>query len=263
MNKKEQLLSNVKTLALKALSKGKTQKEVAEMYGVDRTTILRWTKREDLKLLDRKQGTGRKTKLGRLHIEWIIELIKGKATKFGFETDLWTSPRIQKVFNKKNNLNISLDTIQRFLNKAGFTDRKPEKRYYQDDKFKRLKQEWFKKEKSKIFKFAKEKRAVIYYEDEANINLLHVLEANPSHEITKNFSSVSTISVISSGGNLLFKLYDKKITSVEIIDFFEQLLIQHRRRNLVLVMDNANLPISDKVNKFLIKHERLHVFSNF
>jgi len=234
---------------------------------VNRTTIARWVKRDKEKQLNRKEGTGRPPKIDPEKVSWILELTMDDATKHGFETDFWTCSRILKVFMKKFNIKVSIDTIQRLLTKAGFSYHKPEKRYYDDEELKQKKSEWFKNERVRILKFAKKNKAVVYCEDEASINLSPILGktwakkgTTPIVNVTKNRGSISAISAISSGGNLLFKLYDKKVTSIEIIAFLKQILIYHKGRNLVVVMDNATSHKSKKVNEFIQSQHRLTVF---
>ena len=55
-------------------------------------------------------------------------------------------------------------------------------------------------------------------------------------------------------------MHQKRITSVEIIDFLAQLLMHHKYRNLVVVMDQAPPHTSRKTTSFIYGQKRLHVF---
>ena len=73
-------------------------------------------------------------------------------------------------------------------------------------------------------------------------------------------ASISEISAISNSGRLEFTLHDKSIKSDEIINFMKQLLKQHSRRHLVIVMDQARPHVSKKNIKFINSQRRLHVY---
>jgi hypothetical protein len=57
--------------------------------------------------------------------------------------------------------------------------------------------------------------------------------------VTGTQGGVSAMSALSGQGRLLFRLFDKRIGSAEVIDFLDQMLQFHKRRHLVVVMDQA------------------------
>jgi transposase len=72
---------------------------------------------------------------------------------------------------------------------------------------------------------------------------------------------VAALSAISKQGHLLFALHQKRIASEEIIHFLAQMLRHHRRRHLVVMMDNARPHTSQKTMGFIDSQPRLHVFN--
>jgi transposase len=68
------------------------------------------------------------------------------------------------------------------------------------------------------------------------------------------------MSAINAQGRLVFRLYDKRITSVEVIEFLRQLLREHPRRHVVVVMDQAPPHTSKQTAAFIGGQRRLHVF---
>lgn len=52
----------------------------------------------------------------------------------------------------------------------------------------------------------------------------------------------------------------KRIASAEVIDFLSQMLKYHRRRHLVVVMDQAPPHVSKATKAFIESQQRLHVF---
>ncbi len=55
-------------------------------------------------------------------------------------------------------------------------------------------------------------------------------------------------------------LHDKTITSKEVIYFLGQMLKYHKRRHVVVVIDNAPPHIAKRVKNFILQQKRLHVF---
>ena len=68
------------------------------------------------------------------------------------------------------------------------------------------------------------------------------------------------MSAITGRGGLIFRLHEKRITSVEIVDFLSQMLRHHPRRHLVVVMDQAPPHVSHKTMAFIETQRRMHVF---
>lgn len=111
-------------------------------------------------------------------------------------------------------------------------------------------------------------RAILYFQDEANVSLTALLAKTwapcgktPKQKVTGHRGSVSVQSAIAGSGQLLFRLHDKRIASQEVIDFLSQMLTHHRRRHLVVVMDNAPPHVSKKTLAYIESQPRLHVFN--
>ena len=83
----------------------------------------------------------------------------------------------------------------------------------------------------------------------------------PKQKVTGKRGGVSAMSAITSRGRLIFRLHDKRIASQEVMDFLAQMLKHHRRRHLVVVMDQAPPHTSKKTKAFINPQNRLHVFN--
>ena len=68
------------------------------------------------------------------------------------------------------------------------------------------------------------------------------------------------MSALSGQGRLLFRLFDKRICSGEVIDFLAQMLRFHKGRHLVVVMDQAKPHTSRATTNYINTQRRLHVF---
>jgi transposase len=68
------------------------------------------------------------------------------------------------------------------------------------------------------------------------------------------------MSAISGNGSLVFRLYEKRIASSEIIQFLQQILDYHKRRHIIVIMDQAPCHVSKMTTKYIQSKKRLHVF---
>ena len=128
-------------------------------------------------------------------------------------------------------------------------------------------QQWRRTKLPKIRAAVRKYRAILYFQDEANISLTALLGKTwaprgktPKQTVTGKRGGVSAMSAITRRGRLIFRLHEKRITSEEVIDFLSQMLRHHKRRHLVVVMDQAPPHVSHKTNAFIDGQPRLHVF---
>lgn len=258
----------IRVRAVEAVCRGLPVGEVADAYGVDRTTLFRWVTRFDdkgLSGLKRKTGSGRPRLLKDLNADGLLEIVLEPATAFGFETDLWTIGRLHRVIQEEYETTISHDTIWRRLREAGLTYQKPERQYFEMDE--EAREKWMETEAPKIRRTVKKYRALLYFQDEANVSLTAFLGKTwsprgytPRQKVTGKRGGVAAISAINGLGRLIFKLQEKRINSDDVIAFLGQMLKHHRRRHLVVVMDQAPPHTSKKTMGYIEEQSRLHVF---
>ena len=256
----------IRRRAVKAVARGVPVGQVAESYNVDRSTIYRWVTRfEEVGDVARRPGSGRPRKLQELTEAQLRKIVLAPASQYGFETDLWTVGRLRGVLYETYGIPISKNTVWRRLREAGLTYQKPERQYFEIDEQQRRK--WLRYEVPKIRRAVKKYRAILYFEDESNISLTALLGKTwaprgqtPKAEVTGRRGSVSALSAISPRGRLLFRLHDKRIASAQVIEFLGQMLKHHKRRHLVVVMDQAPPHVSQKTQAYIETEERLHVF---
>lgn len=259
---------DLRSRAIEALRRGVPIGEVAFTFGFDRTTVFRWNKRFAATGeigLERKNGSGRPRKLQQVSVDAIKKIVLAPATKFGFETDLWTVGRLHAVLTKKFRIKLSQDTIWRRLREAGMTYQKPVREYHEVNYG--LRDEWLKTTVPKIKETIKKYRAILYFQDESNISLTAFLGKTwaprgqtPKVRVTGKRGGVSAMSAINGGGKLVFKLLEKRINTKEVIVFLKQMLAFHPKRHLVVVMDQAKPHTSKQMKQFLDDQPRLHVF---
>lgn len=269
---KAHLKTSIKERAVLNYAEGKmSAASIATLLGVSRETVHRWCRAKKAnKSLSRKQNprSGRQPKINAGNVQEILRILKHPATHYGYETEFWTTFRVQQICNKVLRLKISRMAIHRALKKLDHTYRKPETRYYSKNKDTEM-AKWRKTTVPKINRIIAKHRAILYFQDEANISLTATVAktwgargASLIKNVSPHRGSVSAISAISSSGNLVFNVHDhnKRYNSNDIINFLQQMLRQHRRRHLVVIMDRAPCHTSRKVRAFVELEKRLHVF---
>lgn len=241
---------------------------VAQAYGTDRTTIHRWLTRYDRDGdagLIRRPVTGRPKKLGNLDSAALRQVVMAPASEYGYDTDFWTTRRLIQVVFSAFQIELSKQTVMRRLHAAGLTYQKPEREYFELSEEER--QQWVRVEAPKIRSAVREHRALLYFQDEANVSLTALLAKTwapcgrtPKQPVTGKRGSVAAMSAITGRGQLIFRLHEKRIASPEVIEFLSQMLRHHPRRHLVVVMDQAPPHTSKATMQFIESQRRLHVF---
>ena len=260
---------DIRVRAVRACLSGMPVANVAKAYQTHRSTVHRWVVRYENenseKGLFRKPVSGRPRKLESLDELGLSSIVLKPASDFGYETDFWTCGRLLQVIRKEYEIEISKWTIWRRLREAGLTYQKPERKYFEADEAKR--QKWIEEELPHIIEIVKQYRAILYFEDESNISMTALLGKTwaprgktPVQRVTGNRGGISVMSAISKRGDLIFTLLEKRIASDEIIHFLKQILQHHKRRHIVVVMDQARPHTSKKTKAFIESQKRLHVF---
>lgn len=259
---------SIRANAVNAHLNGQSVDSISEMFGIHRATVYRWIdKYNESKSLKRSvnPGSGRPPILSNQQIKKLTKLILSPASKYGYETDFWTIRRIIEIAKRYLNVKISKTTMYEMLYNENYSYKKPEKRYYEADEDEQ--NEWIKRIIPKIKKCVKKHKGILYFEDESNVSLNAVLGKTwgpigqkTIHKSTGNRASVSAMSAISNDGRLIFTLHEKRITSVEIIQFLDQMLKHHSKRHIVVVMDKAPPHTSGITTRYIESKKRLHVF---
>jgi putative transposase len=260
---------DVRIRAVRAIvDDGLTIAAVARAYGTNRSTIHRWLERFTANGelgLKRPAVPGRPRKIATLDSEALIDIVFAPATEYGYETDFWTTRRLIQVIRDRFGVIISKQTMMRRLHEAGLTYQKPEREYLELSEEERA--EWRRLVLPKMRRAVRKYKAILYFQDEANVSLTALLGktwamrgCTPKQRVTGKRGGVSALSAITSGGQLIFRLHEKRVASDEVIDFLRQMLRHHPRRHLVVAMDQAPPHVSKKTMSYIDRQPRLHVF---
>ena len=259
---------DVRVRAVKAVQGGMAVGQAARAHGVDRTTLHRWLRRYDEEGdggLQRRPVSGRPRKLQSINGYNLKRIVMAPASRYGFETDLWTVGRVRAVLVDRFNDDVSEDTVWRRLREIGLTWQTPERQYFEADP--EIRRRWQEETIPKIRETLRKTEGILYCEDEASVCLTPLLGKTWAERgkprkvpVTGGRASIAAMSAISPKGRLVFQLHQKRITSDEVIDFLQQLLRHHPSRHVVVVMDQAKPHTSHKTKAFIESRARLHVF---
>lgn len=120
-NTQKHIPAHLKELVVKKfIFKENTSLELSKTYGVSKPTIYRWLKHfKERNSLNRVYNpkSGQQPKINKVNGDKIIGILIKPASEFGYETDFWTTLRIQQILKKQLKIKVSRKTIYRTLKK--------------------------------------------------------------------------------------------------------------------------------------------------
>ena len=249
-------------------SLGYSVRQISEIFGLNYFSVSHWFGKYRLqgkKSLRRRIAPGAPLTLDKEIMEWLTKVLVDPADKWGFTVPLWTGSMVRILLRKEKTIDLDRVTVWRYLRRMGLSFQKPETRYIQQNK--ELVKKWIRKEWPKINRWVNKNRAILYFEDESGISLSPVVGKTwapkgktPILRITGKRGGVLAMSAVSPSGRFRFRLQKGRINSGVIIRFLEQIMRSHKRRKIVVVMDQAPCHISKKVRAFVDARKNLKVF---
>lgn len=117
---------------------GLTYRQAAEAVGAVPSSVSDWMKayREGgaSGLAPKSEkGKNSESQLGPDDRARLAEMLREGATAHGFETELWTLSRVQKVIEREFDVSFSVGHVHRVLGEMGFSSQKPERRSREQD----------------------------------------------------------------------------------------------------------------------------------
>jgi transposase len=117
--------------AMDLLEDGLQPVEVANKLKVDRRSVRRWKaafRSQGPKAIKAKPSSGRPPKLDKQAKKDLEKRLLQGAKSAGFQTDLWTCPRIAKLIQSSFGVRYHVDHIGRLLHSLGWSPQKPQRR---------------------------------------------------------------------------------------------------------------------------------------
>jgi transposase len=122
--------------ALALLEQGLAPVTVAQRLGVDRRSVRRWKAavgRHGPDALRARRASGRPPKLSVQQHRRLERTLLAGAQAAGFESDLWTCPRVAQLIRQRFGIGYHVDHLGRLLRSLGWSPQRPERRARERD----------------------------------------------------------------------------------------------------------------------------------
>ena len=256
--------------AVAAVLEGRTQIEVAEVFGVTRQALGRWVKayrQEGPKALrakrkGRPKGGLLEAKQQRRIARMVIDRLPDQH-KLPFY--LWTREAVVQLIEKKLGVKLSVWTAGRYLKRWGFTPQKPIRRAYEQSPV--HVRRWLEEEYPRLKEQASIEKAEIFWGDEMGVRSDHACGRTygrrgmtPVIAATGERFGCNMISALSNRGRLYFMVFGRRFRAGVFLDFLRRLTRQCESK-VYLIVDRHPVHRSGDVKRWLVKHEdRLRLF---
>ena len=250
--------------ALELREKGWKVNKIAEAFGLSSGSVSHWftkVERNGKESLRSRKAKGKEPKINLEERLEIIEWVKEDARSFGFPTPLWTCKQIQILIKKRFEKTISISNVWELLRKANLTPQKPKKIAFEKDE--KAVEKWIREEWPKINAIVRRRQAMLYFQDEAGVSLIPYLRTTwapkgekPIIKVTGKKGGVCVSSAISPAGRMVFRIEKGRMTSETYIDFLAKIILQHPRRKVVVISDNAPIHKSKVIQSFLLSNQK-------
>ena len=254
---------DIRKKTVQAVINGKTQVEVARIFGVTRQAVGKWIKKyrkDGEKSLKAKQrGRPRGSSL----LPWQAAQIAKTVTDRNPEQlklpfYLWTREAVAQLIEKRFGIHLSIWTVGRYLVRWGFTPQKPVRRAYEQnpESVKR----WLEQEYPTLQKQAKEENALIYWGDEMGLRSDHATGRTygrcgqtPVIPGTGQRFGCNMISAINNRGHLNFMVFKSRFDNHVFLDFIKRMVRQIKRK-VFLIVDGHPVHHATSVRKWTEAH---------
>lgn len=223
---------------------------IAESFGVTTEAVYVWLKRartKGISSLRSSKALGPEPAMNREHFSELLKAIRRPASKHGYATDLWSGPRLRHFIRREFNVDYHRKHMPRLLRRLGLNFKFPERRALEQDPKKV--RDWKKRRLPQIFRFAKAKKALIFYADEALVSLIPYVgrtwafpQAKPIVRVSgRRGQHVGITAAVNAQGRMGFELTRERemFTAKVFLRFVRKLRREQPTRFIVLIVDGA------------------------
>jgi len=259
--------------AVRMLQRGATHAAVAEVIGVNVRTIAKWSARFQISgwqgLGERRRGRrpGEQMALSEAEQAEVIVVLRGKnPDQLQLPGVLWDRAAVRALIKKLFGIELTRQTVGVYLRKWGFSGKKPERRWAEQDPA-RVKA-WLEEEYPKIKARARKEGALLLFGDEMGVRAGQTAGKTYSPrgqraivKLTGKRFSANVISAVGADGTLVFDVFQGTCDELRFMDFLDKLLAHFPERNKIfLILDNAKFHKSAAIDLWLEDHPRLELF---
>jgi transposase len=252
-------LTELRKRGVDSVQEGQSPEIVAKALGINRVTIYGWLSRYrqgGWDALDAKKRGGRSPKLDGKAMQWIYKTLTNKnPLQLKFTFALWTARMVGQLIEQRLGINLSKASVCRLLGQLGLTPQRPVWRAYQQkpDEVQR----WLKKDYPRIKQLARQKKALIYFGDEAGVRSDHHAGTTwapkgrtPVVSSTGARFGLSLISAVSAQGEFRFMTVKGRVRAAQVMDFIKRLL-HGSHRMIFLIVDGHPVHKAKMVTRFI------------
>ena len=260
----------IRIKAVKAVLSGKSQVEVAALFGVTRQALGKWIKRFRHKgqaaLKAKRQG---RPKGGALKAWQSAQIAKSVIDKtpdqLKFPFYLWTREAVAQLIEQRFRLQVSVWTVGRYLKRWGFSPQKPIRRAIERNP--QAVKLWLEQEYPAIRQQATTDGAQILWGDEIGLRSGHCLGRSFSKKgdtpvilISGQRFGCNMISAITNQGRLNFMVFKGHFNTAVFLAFLKR-LVHHCPHKVFLIVDRHRAHRSAKVQQWVSKnHKHIRLF---
>ena len=257
-----EVLETFRFAAIKLKKSGVEIDIIANSFNVTDRAVYRWLKKsktEGIKSLKSSKATGPESYLSEDELSALLKLIRKPATELGYSTDLWSGPRIRHLIKHKFGIEYHAKHMPRLLKWLGLELKFPERRAIEQDP--KAVREWKQNRFPEILKYAKKKRALLFYADEAVISLIPYIgktwafpNKKPIVRVSgKRGQNIGITAAVNQQGRMCFELTKEKerFTAKVFIRFIKKMHRENTDRFILLIVDGAPVHTAGIVKKFV------------
>lgn len=263
----------IRIKAVKVLGRGKTQLEVAKLFGVSLRAVSNWNKTHKVHGAPGLRKKSRRPKSaddGGALTGWqcasaVRTILSKTPDQLSFSFMLWTREAVAELIHQRFNVRLSKWTVGRLLKKWGMSPQKPVKRAYEQQP--EAVQHWLDKEYPKIARRAAIEKAEIHWGDEMGVRsddqigrTYGKIGQTPVVAVAGRRFSCQMISTLTNRGTLRFMIFDGKFNAGVLLRFLNRLLKTTKRKTF-LILDGHPVHKSKKVKTWIAENSnRIELF---
>jgi transposase len=251
-------LTELRKRGVASVQNGQSPKVVALALGISMVTMYGWLSRYrdgGWDALDARKRGGRKPKLNAKAIRWIYKTVTEKnPLQLKFTFALWTAKMIGQVIYRKFGVKLAKSSVCRLLSQLGLPPQRPVWRAYQQRP--EEVQRWLQEEYPRICRLAKQKKALIFFGDEAGVRSDHhagttwaAKGKTPVVSSTGARFGLNLISAVSAQGEFRFMTVKGRVGATQFIEFIKRLL-HNMTRMVFLIVDGHPAHKAKMVRRF-------------
>jgi transposase len=256
--------------AVQAVRDGRSQGEVARLFGVARPTVNRWWQEYVAggarALAARQRGRRPGKRLPAVQAARVRRKITDRCPdQLGLPFALWTREAVQQLIAREFGVQVSVRTVGRYVRDWGFTPQKPARRALERDPL--AVRRWLREEYPAIQAAANAENAEIYWEGEMGLWSDRAAERSfalrgqtPTIVLSGRRFGYNMISAITNRGKLHFMVFQGRFTAKAFLKSLKR-LVRQVGRLLFLIVDGHPVHRAANVREWLAQNAaRIRLF---